>query len=589
MTMHCAADRRVPIAVGGLTATFSEGDLFDIRWRGTEVVQRLYVAVRDEDWNTIPATLSEVTVAQVDGAVSIEFEGVHRHGPLGYAWQGTITASADGTLTYEMRGRALSTFRYCKIGFNVHHGLRAHAGRGFRLRSLDGEHAGSFDAALEPQLVRDGTLTAMTPHFDRLDIDLAGATATFSFDGDRFEMQDHRNWCDANWKTYGTPLEHGFPMVIEEGSELYQRVALSVSGPGTVRSEDEAVDLLVQEAAEVALPRIGHLLTGAPDEAQLQRLRELCPDHLRVDLHPGGDLPGRLAAAEASALALGCALEVGAFLRIEHGAEDAEALASALAGCAVPIERILVLAEVTGFSAFRGACPPVVGDQLRPALVANGILRPRLMSGTSQFFVDINRDRPEYSTLDGIVFALNPQVHASDDRSMMQNCVAIPDIVHFARELYGEIDVVMSPVALIGSSGPYPAGPDVEGDVPANQDPRQRESFCAAWTVAALVEMAASAVTSVTLFDLVGPRGLLTDPEEAYPVADVLALLAPLRAMTALSVRVSDPDRVAGLVFRGEASDTFLIANLTSEPVTVRLPSGEPIGLAAYGVVVHPG
>lgn len=40
-------------------------------------------------------------------------------------------------------------------------------------------------------------------------------TMSLRFAGDRFEMQDHRNWCDANWKTYGTPLEYtgGCPLI----------------------------------------------------------------------------------------------------------------------------------------------------------------------------------------------------------------------------------------------------------------------------------------------------------------------------------------------------------------------------------------
>ena len=154
---------------GPLSAVLDGCDLVDIRWGGAEVVQRLYVAVRDEVWNTIPARVSAWHVDADSTGSFASFEATHEHGDIAFAWSGTIRVQGDGTLTYEMRGRALSDFAYCKIGFNVHHGLRAHAGRTFRCRTADGEYAGAFGADLQPQLVRDGTLTAMTPHYDRLE------------------------------------------------------------------------------------------------------------------------------------------------------------------------------------------------------------------------------------------------------------------------------------------------------------------------------------------------------------------------------------------------------------------------------------
>ena len=38
------------------------------------------------------------------------------------------------------------------------------------------------------------------------------------FDGDVFEMEDQRNWTDASYKTYSTPLERPFPVVVPDGA-----------------------------------------------------------------------------------------------------------------------------------------------------------------------------------------------------------------------------------------------------------------------------------------------------------------------------------------------------------------------------------
>lgn len=47
---------------------------------------------------------------------------------------------------------------------------------------------------------------------------------------------------------------------------------------------------------------------------------------------------------------------------------------------------------------YRRACPPEVSDRVSAALAAEGVESPNIVSDTSQFFVDINRDNPEYST-----------------------------------------------------------------------------------------------------------------------------------------------------------------------------------------------
>ena len=44
----------IELRAGDLRATFVDGDLRDVRWRDSPVAQRIYMAVRDRTWNTIP-------------------------------------------------------------------------------------------------------------------------------------------------------------------------------------------------------------------------------------------------------------------------------------------------------------------------------------------------------------------------------------------------------------------------------------------------------------------------------------------------------------------------------------------------------
>ena len=45
-----------------------------------------------------------------------------------------------------------------------------------------------------------------------------------SFDGDSFELEDQRNWGDASFKTYCTPLRKGFPRAVRRGTLIAHRV-----------------------------------------------------------------------------------------------------------------------------------------------------------------------------------------------------------------------------------------------------------------------------------------------------------------------------------------------------------------------------
>ena len=49
-------------------------------------------------------------------------------------------------------------------------------------------------------------------------------------EGDTFEMEDHRNWTDANFKTYCTPLAKPYPVRVESGTTIQQTVTVTLKG-----------------------------------------------------------------------------------------------------------------------------------------------------------------------------------------------------------------------------------------------------------------------------------------------------------------------------------------------------------------------
>ena len=569
----------IELSAGDLRATFVDGDLRAVIWRGSPVAQRIYMAVRDRAWNTIPAIVKNPAVTQDSMGFTVEFEATNRYGDIEFDWHCSIAGDAAGTLSYEWTGHARCDFEYCKIGLNIHHGVAEHLGRPYSIRTEAGRVDGRFEADIVPQLVENGTLTAMTPYFDQLTVQVDGAEVAFGFEGDLFELQDHRNWADANWKTYGTPLAFGFPTTLRREQTLHQAVRISVTGEGVDAADDAVPSCWVSAAPARPLPRIGHLWTRDLVESELAMLRAIRPDHIRVDLHPLADSGALVRAASRACDDLSCHLEVAVFVRPDAVDIDVENAVVALAAATVSVDRVLVLQSTGGFSEFGGAVPAAIAERVAESAIAAGAI----LAGTPQSFNDLNRDRPDYSRIDGVVFALNPQVHAADDASLVQNARTIPLIVEFARRVFGNVEIALSPVDLVGAGGPFPAGPNDQRA--ANEDPRQWAPFAAAWTLAAISEMADCGTTSATLFELTGARGLV-DGAKASPLVRLLADLAEARQGHAVSAGTSDRDRIAVLAFGVDGTIRVFIANLTAEPLRCTLSGGE-LTLRPYEVVLR--
>src|SRR5690606_21736705 len=99
---------------------------------------------------------------------------------------------------------------------------------------------------------------------------------------------------------------------------------------------------------EVALPRLGLGVAshGAPlTPAEVERLRALALDHLRVDLHFGADdVNAKLAQAATEARALGASLHVALHLS-DDAASDLAALRETVSALAAPVSVWLVFRQ----------------------------------------------------------------------------------------------------------------------------------------------------------------------------------------------------------------------------------------------------
>lgn len=127
-----------PLCAGPLSLCFDAGGLRWVCRDNTEVVHGIYVAVRDENWGTVPGRLSDLQIREVDESFRITFLSEHQRNEIDFAWRATIEGRRDGSIMFSMEGEARTTFRRNRIGFCVLHPAGECAGARCRVRHSNG-------------------------------------------------------------------------------------------------------------------------------------------------------------------------------------------------------------------------------------------------------------------------------------------------------------------------------------------------------------------------------------------------------------------------------------------------------------------
>ncbi len=569
---------QIPLRAGPLSLLFEDGDLRRIRLGEREVIRRWYSAVRDYNWLTIRNQLSNVQIDSKDDRFEIRYDVVNREREVDFVWRGTITGDAGGTITFTLDGVARSTFRKNRIGFCVLHPLDC-AGTACKLT----DERGLVTETQFPLLI--------SPHQPFINLSamahevVPGVWAALAFEGDNFETEDQRNWTDASYKTYCTPLGLPFPVTIHEGERVWQRVTLSLQGdiPQNSGVDESDIAISIDHATLIPLPPSG-LGASSSDQPltprEVARLQALSLDHLRVELRLAeSDHEATFRRAIDEAHQLGVGLEIAVFVpetpgKLEDFARLLNELRPPVASWVVFNERGLATRPqaIEAISAILRACAPAAP----------------IGGGTNANFTELNRMRPLVEPLDFVCFSAQPQEHASDVRSIAETPQALHDVIASAQAIAGEKPVAVTPITLHRRLNPYATAPELPpapGELPPRVDPRQISLFGAGWTVAYLKYIVeAGNLHHLTLFETVGWRGVLETeagsplpdkfpsiPASVFPLYHVLADIGAFAGGTVVKSYSSRPLRVECLALRRNDVIRILLANLTELAQTVQL------------------
>ncbi len=573
----------ISLRAGPLSLVYEQGDLRYIRWGDHEILRRIYSAVRDHNWGTIPATITTKVMEIGADSFHIIYEAEHQQSDIHFVWTGTIVGTSNGKIHFEMDGEALSAFKRNRIGFCILHPADC-AGKPCHVEHIDG----AVTERIFPEFI-----DPVQPFINMRSIAhevTQGVWASTRFEGDTFEMEDQRNWTDASYKTYCTPLILPFPATIEKGTRVKQSVRLELKNNfanqpveiSTSRSPD-IVKFTIVDQVIAQLPRIGLCVAGhgeALTSIEIQRLQTLNLTHLRVDITPSeADMLKKLEQAKQEALALGTQLEIALHLGTD-AEKDLSALEPILSTVRSPVYVWLIFQHGTF----------VVSAEVM-ALAKTYLTKfdrtAQFANGTDAWFAQLNRDRPKPSSFDLLTYTINPQVHAFDNASLVESLSGQAATLMTAKSFSGGKPIMVSPVTFKMRSNPAATSqsPSLSDDqLPPQVDPRQMSLFGAGWTLGSIKYLAEAGVHSITLYETSGWLGVMerqsgsplpqffpSVPGAVFPLFHVLADVGEFNGGEVLSGISTNPLLVDGLVLRKNQNLEVLLTNFSSQSQQIRV------------------
>lgn len=514
-------------------------DVRYVHWAGQEIIRRIFVTVRDDDWREVVPTEWVCTTTRDTESLELQFTARHEDESVGFAWQGTFTVKPkEGALSFALTGRVLRDMDVNRVGLVVLHPADELVGNLIRVSGPNGTESAEIDEQLHPQHIVDGLPTGMTRPFDRLTTVLRTGEVRFAFTGDLFEIEDQRNFGDSSFKSYCPPLAEGFPRHWTASTE----VAWSVKCDVDLRAAESTCSgdvLTIGARCERRLPSLGFRATGEDFSLPTSIF-----GHVRVDVRADAsaqDLDFIKGLLEAETR-----LELGLIASSEaaHDEQVVEICADS------HVTRVLLLE--CGQTV---ACPGLVED-LCAALKDHGCVAP-MYPAIDGYFVEINRGDPIDLSGSGLAIAACPTVHSGDILTVAENVAALPDLVETARALFPQQDVVVSPLTL--RQGPAP-------------DPNVYDVVALPWVVASVETLSRSAVPSVTL-----GSDVLPGPAAVPTWTAVLELLhQTYRAPYLLDV---EPLALLHVIAWKDDSDdvSALLANLADYERCVAMSSGQTL------------
>ena len=478
-------DEPVPVAwASGPWELQLRGDeLADISFDGEPVLRSIRAVARDRDWGTVPSVVTAIEPTSNGLAIDIAMRG------LGGEFTARIDVVADTTsMTVDLALVAVTEFWRNRIGLVV---LHPQSVAESPLTVVD--QAGRATETEFP-----GQISPHQPAFDIASLawTAGGIRSTLEFRGDSFEMEDQRNWSDASFKTYSTPLALPFPVYIAAGTRIEQSITLKSEriGESDRATADTAIAMV---SAGRPAPSITESASSEPGQVPPGFTLEAGGVLVELEVATG---TWRAALERAVQEAGPAALDVRIVAR---SASDVELALDALAG--------IHLARLGVFSPISHVTEPELWLALVNGTAERQIVAD-LVGGTRGHFTELNRNHETIpADLPALTFSMTPQMHTTSRHQLVESIATQRIIAENAVRIAHGRPIHIGPITLrarfkaVATSDASADGDrsddvtasDVSGDdpsdlgggygaagMPGSTDSRQSSEALVAWTVA---------------------------------------------------------------------------------------------------------
>jgi len=482
------------LVAGSLTLEYSDGSLWNISNGSEEIIRRIYLVFQDINWTSRPFVIKDEIWQIADRSFSAKIKAQGSHDAKDLSVELVITGSETGEITYGFSASTKVSFMRNRLGLCLLHPVAGLAGRECKLTKADGAiEESKFPDSISP----DQPFLNLSGISHQLQ---SGQVVSVKFAGEIFETEDHRNWSDASYKTYCTPISLPFPAQVTPGELLSQKITISVSGENTTSKSESAV--ITVGAKEIELPEIGLGLSEDPAHLianEYLRFEDLAIKHLRLALNANS----QIRSAVERALFVTQPLKIDLDLAIK--AESPKQLKAML-------EPIIELKDqIRSFYVFSASdkTTPIGFIQVAEELLGD---KSKIIGGTDLYFTELNRNQGSVDFVDQVNFSINPQVHSFDDRTLIQNTATQKTIAENALRIAKSKKVSIGPITLRPRYNPNATQPDKDVSntaLPSSVDARQSTWFTEGWTAMSLRSLTESkSISTLTYFETLGWRGI---------------------------------------------------------------------------------
>ncbi|PNH78173.1 hypothetical protein [Arthrobacter sp. AFG20] len=518
---------------GPWSAELRGDELVHICHRGLPVLRGLRAVVRNHNWLTLtPRIMSSRTEELADSlrvVLDVEWNGYSAR----YAGGVTLLFQAAKVMV-SFDGAAVEEFASNRIGLVVlHH--PDDAGRPITVTSPSGNRT---KAAFPTHI------SAHQPFKDIAALDWERDNVAFrlDFDGDVFETEDQRNWTDASFKTYSTPLSKPFPVTHRAGDTVRQSIRLSARH--IIRVMDET---------RGTVPELGTSTQGTTHktpEFTAPLPADFGPLLAEVAVEPDPAM-GLISPSEAADLARRLNLPMDA--RIVAGTpEDAVAVLRSL-----PLDRLTRLGVYSKTT-------HITEDDLWGALTGEAKelgFQGEFLAGARSHFTELNRNQHSArQDADAVTYSITPQMHTTEPRAIIDTLPMQTLTADAALRIGNGRPLNIGPVTLAPRFNAVATQPPAQEELPA-RDALQGTPFAVAWllgSVTALTGPGTGSISYATISELGSTAG---------------QLLLQLAAQRGREVLVTDtrPEVVAVYPVQTPGGVLTFVGNLTADNIAIRL------------------